>query len=478
MHGAHGYLPSDFLSPVANQRDDEYGGTLEKRFRFAREVARAIQDATEHPAVLAPERRGARRGRLLRSRTRCRWRSGSRRRASRASPSPPAHGSACRSRSRRCTSRAATCSRTRQRIKRGGRHPGDRGRSARRPRAGGARRRRRIDRHRAPRSRPARRSRLAAQARAGRRGEIRPCIACNACVDRVALGLDIRCAVNAELGRESTWHGRALPAPRRRDGRRQRSRRAWRRRGRARPRPPGVRSGSATTCSAASSTSPRARRASGEVLRFRDYQTRDARAARRRDPHGRRGDAGARRARRIPTSSSSRPAPTRSFRRSPGSTAQRRRRAGAALPAGRPRARRTRVVIVGGSATGCETAELLVEDGLRRDDRRDAAVDRQGNRGDHAAPPRAQAEKRRRRDPDELQGDDDRARARAVRGRGRRGARARPPTSSPSPSAGAHAASSSRLPLAGREVVVLGDASRPADFVAAVGAGADAGAEI
>src|SRR5262249_25772360 len=34
----------------------------------------------------------------------------------------------------------------------------------------------------------------------GLRDEIRPCIACNACVDRVALGLDIRCAVNAELG--------------------------------------------------------------------------------------------------------------------------------------------------------------------------------------------------------------------------------------------------------------------------------------
>ena len=34
------------------------------------------------------------------------------------------------------------------------------------------------------------------------------------------------------------------------------------------------------------------------------------------------------------------------------------------------------------------------------------------------------------------------------------------------------------LPLAGREVIVLGDASRPADFVAAVGAGADAGAAV
>jgi 2,4-dienoyl-CoA reductase (NADPH2) len=49
VHGAHGYLPSDFLSPVANQRDDEYGGSLEKRFRFVREVAEEILGAVEIP---------------------------------------------------------------------------------------------------------------------------------------------------------------------------------------------------------------------------------------------------------------------------------------------------------------------------------------------------------------------------------------------------------------------------------------------
>ncbi len=43
VHGAHGYLLSDFLSPLANHRDDEYGGSLAGRARFSREVVRAIR---------------------------------------------------------------------------------------------------------------------------------------------------------------------------------------------------------------------------------------------------------------------------------------------------------------------------------------------------------------------------------------------------------------------------------------------------
>ncbi|KRB73858.1 NADH:flavin oxidoreductase [Nocardioides sp. Root190] len=43
IHGAHGYLVSQFLSPLANQRTDEWGGTPEKRRRFVIEVARAIR---------------------------------------------------------------------------------------------------------------------------------------------------------------------------------------------------------------------------------------------------------------------------------------------------------------------------------------------------------------------------------------------------------------------------------------------------
>lgn len=41
--GSHGYLPAQFLNPSVNHRDDAYGGTLENRTRFVREVARDIR---------------------------------------------------------------------------------------------------------------------------------------------------------------------------------------------------------------------------------------------------------------------------------------------------------------------------------------------------------------------------------------------------------------------------------------------------
>ena len=43
LHMAHGYLLHSFMSPVANQRNDEYGGTLEGRMRFPLEVVRAVR---------------------------------------------------------------------------------------------------------------------------------------------------------------------------------------------------------------------------------------------------------------------------------------------------------------------------------------------------------------------------------------------------------------------------------------------------
>lgn len=45
VHGAHGYLVSQFLSPRANERTDEWGGTPEHRMRFLVEVVRAIRGA-------------------------------------------------------------------------------------------------------------------------------------------------------------------------------------------------------------------------------------------------------------------------------------------------------------------------------------------------------------------------------------------------------------------------------------------------
>ncbi len=51
IHSTHGYLLSEFLSPLANKRDDEYGGSLENRMRFPLEVFRAVRAAfpADHP---------------------------------------------------------------------------------------------------------------------------------------------------------------------------------------------------------------------------------------------------------------------------------------------------------------------------------------------------------------------------------------------------------------------------------------------
>jgi 2,4-dienoyl-CoA reductase-like NADH-dependent reductase (Old Yellow Enzyme family) len=44
IHSAHGYLLHQFLSPIANQRTDEYGGSLENRMRFPLEVFDAVRE--------------------------------------------------------------------------------------------------------------------------------------------------------------------------------------------------------------------------------------------------------------------------------------------------------------------------------------------------------------------------------------------------------------------------------------------------
>jgi 2,4-dienoyl-CoA reductase-like NADH-dependent reductase (Old Yellow Enzyme family) len=43
VHGAHGYLLSEFLSPLANRRNDAYGGSLENRLRFPLRIVKAVR---------------------------------------------------------------------------------------------------------------------------------------------------------------------------------------------------------------------------------------------------------------------------------------------------------------------------------------------------------------------------------------------------------------------------------------------------
>ncbi|RUT70751.1 NADH:flavin oxidoreductase/NADH oxidase [Flavobacterium cupreum] len=50
IHGAHGYLLHQFLSPLTNVRNDEYGGSFENRIRFTLEIVEAVQ--SEWPSDL------------------------------------------------------------------------------------------------------------------------------------------------------------------------------------------------------------------------------------------------------------------------------------------------------------------------------------------------------------------------------------------------------------------------------------------
>ncbi|MHB8158309.1 MAG: NADH:flavin oxidoreductase [Desulfocucumaceae bacterium] len=54
FHSAHGYLLSQFLSPVFNQRQDKYGGDIHNRFRIHKEVYQAIREAVgrDYPVLI------------------------------------------------------------------------------------------------------------------------------------------------------------------------------------------------------------------------------------------------------------------------------------------------------------------------------------------------------------------------------------------------------------------------------------------
>lgn len=49
IHGAHGYLINEFLSPLSNKRTDEYGGSIENRYRFLKEIVAAVKSVWDGP---------------------------------------------------------------------------------------------------------------------------------------------------------------------------------------------------------------------------------------------------------------------------------------------------------------------------------------------------------------------------------------------------------------------------------------------
>ncbi|MCR2785274.1 MULTISPECIES: NADH:flavin oxidoreductase/NADH oxidase [unclassified Microbacterium] len=53
VHAAHGYLLHEFLSPLSNQRDDAYGGSLENRARLLLRVCDAVREAAPGVPVIA-----------------------------------------------------------------------------------------------------------------------------------------------------------------------------------------------------------------------------------------------------------------------------------------------------------------------------------------------------------------------------------------------------------------------------------------
>lgn len=53
LHGTHGYLIQQFLSPVTNHRTDEYGGSFENRLRFLREIIEGIRkECGDYPIIV------------------------------------------------------------------------------------------------------------------------------------------------------------------------------------------------------------------------------------------------------------------------------------------------------------------------------------------------------------------------------------------------------------------------------------------
>ena len=53
LHGAHGYLISQFLSPLTNKRQDQWGGSIENRMRFLLEIYKAVRAKTSENFIVS-----------------------------------------------------------------------------------------------------------------------------------------------------------------------------------------------------------------------------------------------------------------------------------------------------------------------------------------------------------------------------------------------------------------------------------------
>ena len=53
LHGAHGYLISQFLSPLTNKRQDQWGGAIENRMRFLLEIYKAVRAVTSDQFIIS-----------------------------------------------------------------------------------------------------------------------------------------------------------------------------------------------------------------------------------------------------------------------------------------------------------------------------------------------------------------------------------------------------------------------------------------
>lgn len=216
VHGAHCYLPCEFLSPLSNLREDEYGGPLENRARFALEVVAAMRErcGADYPIMYRISgEEGAEGGFGIDE-------------AAQVCGLLEQAGVACISVS------AGNWYALHQTI-----GPMFMPRGFLLPLAASIKRAVTIpviavgrldDPDLAERALVDGDADLIALGRAliadpdwprkvqeGRRQDVRPCIACNACVDLVATAKEARCAVSAEVGRELDWRIEPATAPRR-----------------------------------------------------------------------------------------------------------------------------------------------------------------------------------------------------------------------------------------------------------------------